>query len=203
MKRQLIIALGLMAPVMAWASGLEQLNQFLNGTRTARATFSQQVVAKSGRTTQNANGTMSFLRPGKFRWEYVKPYNQLIVVDGSKLWSYDRDLNQVVIKPMGQVLGSTPAALLAGSNDLQKNFTLREDGASEGVEWLEATPKNRDSGFERVRIGMKGNLPQIMEVQDNFGQTTVLKFSGFERNPSLPTDQFVFTPPKGADVVGE
>lgn len=203
MKRQLIIALGLMAPVMAWASGLEQLNQFLNGTRTARATFSQQVVAKSGRTTQNANGTMSFLRPGKFRWEYIKPYNQLIVVDGSKLWSYDRDLNQVVIKPMGQVLGSTPAALLAGSNDLQKNFTLREDGASEGVEWLEATPKNRDSGFERVRIGMKGNLPQIMEVQDNFGQTTVLKFSGFERNPSLPTDQFVFTPPKGADVVGE
>jgi len=203
MKRQLIFCLGLMAPVMAWASGLEQLNQFLNGTRTARAVFTQQVIAKSGRTTQNANGTMSFLRPGKFRWEYIKPYNQLIVVDGVKLWSYDKDLNQVVIKPMGQVLGSTPAALLAGSNDLQKNFTLREDGASEGLEWLEATPRNKDSGFERVRIGMKGNLPQSMEVLDNFGQTTVLKFSGFERNPSIHADQFVFTPPKGADVVGE
>lgn len=198
-----MIALGLLAPVVAWASGLDQLNQFLNGTRTARANFSQQVIAKSGRTTQNANGVMSFQRPGKFRWEYVKPYNQLIVVDGVKLWSYDKDLNQVVIKPMGQVLGSTPAALLAGSNDLQKNFTLREDGKSEGLEWLEATPKNQDSGFGRVRIGMKGNLPQVMEVQDNFGQTTVLKFAGFERNPSLPADQFVFTPPKGADVVGE
>ncbi len=203
MKRQLIFCLGLAAPVMAWASGLEQLNQFLNSTKTARAVFTQQVIAKSGRTTQNANGTMSFLRPGKFRWEYIKPYNQLIVVDGVKLWSYDKDLNQVVIKPMGQVLGSTPAALLAGSNDLQKNFTLREDGASEGLEWLEATPRNKDSGFERVRIGMKGNLPQSMEVLDNFGQTTVLKFSGFERNPPLHADQFVFTPPKGADVVGE
>lgn len=203
MKRHLIFLLGLMAPAVTWASGIGQLNQFLTSTKTAQAHFSQEVITKTGRTTQKANGTMSFQRPGKFRWEYIKPYNQLIVVDGTKLWSYDKDLNQVVIKPMGQVLGSTPAALLAGSNDLHKNFDLREDGASDGLEWVEATPRNKDSGFEKVRIGLKGNLPQAMEVQDNFGQTTELSFSDFERNPAFKTDLFVFTPPKGADVIGQ
>jgi outer membrane lipoprotein carrier protein len=201
---QLIVALLVsVIPFAAKASAIDQLHQFLDGTKTARASFSQKVIGKNGRAGQNASGTMSFLRPGKFRWEYTKPYSQLIVGDGAKLWSYDKELNQVVIKPMSQAMGATPAALLAGSNDLQKNFTLKEDGASDGLEWLEALPKTTDAGFERVRIGLKGNLPQSMEVRDNFGQTTVLQFSGFERNPALPADQFSFTPPKGADVVGE
>ncbi|KAF7599679.1 MAG: outer membrane lipoprotein carrier protein LolA [Candidatus Dactylopiibacterium carminicum] len=203
MKKILPALLCLLAPALASAAALDQLKHFLEQTKTARASFSQQVITKTGRPGQQASGSMSFLRPGKFRWEYTKPYNQLIVGDGSKLWSYDKDLEQVVIKPMGDTLGATPAALLAGSNDLQKNFTLREDGTANGLEWLEATPRTSEAGFERVRIGLKDNLPQAMEVRDNFGQTTMLSFTGFERNPPLPADQFRFTPPPGVDVVGE
>ncbi len=188
---------------LANAGAIDQLNQFLDGTRTASASFSQKVITKTGKAGQSASGSMSFLRPGKFRWEYTKPYNQLIVGDGAKLWSYDKDLNQVVIKPMSAALGATPAALLAGSNDLKKNFTLKEDGSSDGLEWVEALPRNNEAGFERVRIGLKDNLPQAMEVHDNFGQTTLLQFSGFVRNPSIGAASFSFTPPKGADVVGE
>ncbi|MDP5239977.1 outer membrane lipoprotein chaperone LolA [Uliginosibacterium sp. 31-16] len=203
MKKMILSALCLALPTLASAAAIDQLQAFLDGTKTAKASFSQKVISKTGRAGQNASGTMSFLRPGKFRWEYTKPYNQLIVADGNKLWSYDKELNQVVIKPMSQALGATPAALLAGSNDFKKNFTLKEDGASDGLEWVEAMPRNNEAGFERVRIGLKGNLPQTMEVRDNFGQTTVLLFGSFERNPSLPADTFSFTPPKGADVVGE
>lgn len=203
MKKLVFSLLCLAVPALASAAAIEQLQQFLDGSKTARAAFTQKVINKNGRAGQNASGTMSFLRPGKFRWEYTKPYSQLIVADGSKLWSYDKELNQVVIKPMSQALGATPAALLAGSNDFRKNFTLKEDGESDGVEWVEAMPRSNEAGFERVRIGLKANLPLFMEVRDNFGQTTLLQFSGFERNPALPADAFVFTPPKGADVVGE
>jgi outer membrane lipoprotein carrier protein len=146
---------------------------------------------------------MSFIRPGRFRWEYTHPYSQLIVGDGTRLWSYDKELNQVVVKPQGQVLGSSPAALLAGDNSLERNFTLGEAGVADDVEWLEAIPRTNESGFERVRIGFKSGLPQAMEVRDNFGQTTLLRFSAFERNPNLAADSFRFTPPKEADVVGE
>ena len=185
------------------AGGVEQLHQFLDGSKTAKASFSQSVISKSGKEGQKASGTMVFQRPGKFRWNYEKPYNQLIVGDGSKLWSYDKELNQVVIKPMTQALGSSPAALLAGDNALEKNFDLKDGGENGGLAWLEATPKNAEAGFERVRIGFKGGLPQAMEVRDNFGQTTVLQFVGFERNVPVTADLFHFEPPKGADVVGE
>lgn len=202
MRRSLCILL-CCVPAFASATALDQLHQFLDSTKTARASFSQKVINKSGKAGQQASGAMSFARPGKFRWEYQKPYSQLIVGDGSKLWTYDKELNQVVIKPMGQALGATPAALLSGANDMEKNFDLREAGSQDGLEWLEAEPKSKEAGFERMRIAFKGGLPQAMEVRDNFGQTTLLQFSSFERNPSLPADSFRFTPPKGADVVGE
>jgi len=185
------------------ANGVEQLHQFLEGSKTARASFTQSVINKSGKEGQKASGNMVFQRPGKFRWTYEKPYSQLIVGDGSKLWSYDKELNQVVIKPMSQALGSSPAALLAGDNALEKNFDLKDGGESGGLAWLDATPKNNEAGFERVRIGFKGGLPQSMEVRDNFGQTTMLQFIGFERNVAVTADTFRFVPPKGADVIGE
>lgn len=203
MKKMLFSLLALGVSGFSHAGAIDQLNQFLDATKTASASFSQKVISKTGKPGQSASGTMSFLRPGKFRWEYTKPYSQLIVGDGAKLWSYDKELNQVVIKPMSAALGATPAALLAGSNDLKKNFTLKEDGSADGLEWVEALPKSNEAGFERVRIGLKDNLPQAMEVHDNFGQTTLLQFSGFVRNPALATGSFSFTPPKGADVVGE
>ncbi len=139
---------------------------------------------------------------GKFRRSYEKPYNQLIVGDGSKLWSYDKELNQVVIKPMTVALGSSPAALLAGDNALEKNFDLKDGGENGGLAWLDATPKNNEAGFECVRIGFKGGLPQSMEVRDNFGQTTMLQFAGFERNVTVTADTFHFVPPKQGRCCG-
>ncbi len=199
-----IVSLALLLSSTAHASNvLEQLHQFLEGSKTAKASFTQSVIYKNGKEGQKASGSMVFQRPGKFRWSYEKPYNQLIVGDGSKLWSYDKELNQVVIKPMSVALGSSPAALLAGDNALEKNFDLKDGGENGGLAWLDATPKNNEAGFERVRIGFKGGLPQAMEVRDNFGQTTVLQFVGFERNVAVTNDTFHFVPPKGADVVGE
>lgn len=150
-----------------------------------------------------ASGTMSFLRPGKFRWEYSRPYSQLIVGDGARLWSYDKELNQVVVKTQSEALGASPAALLAGDNTLNKNFTLSEAGQRDGLEWLEATPKNKESGFELVKIGFKSGLPKAMEVRDNFGQTTLLEFTDFQRNTRSSAESFRFVAPKGADVVGD
>ncbi|MDD5297260.1 MAG: outer membrane lipoprotein chaperone LolA [Rhodocyclaceae bacterium] len=188
----------------AEASGLEQLHAFLTGTKSGKAEFSQMVTAKSGnKPPQMASGSFVFSRPGKFRWAYEKPYAQLIVADGEKLWAWDKDLNQVTVKKLGQALGGTPAALLAGDNALEKNFNLKEAGEANDLEWVEATPKAADSSFAQVRIGLKGGLPSLMEISDNFGQTTHLIFDHFVRNPPVDASTFRFAPPKGADVVGE
>lgn len=195
--------LAALTPFSVWASAIGQLHAFLDGAKTGRATFAQTVIGKSGRQPQDASGTLLFSRPGKFRWTYDKPYYQLIVGDGEKLWVYDKDLNQVTVKTLGKALGASPAALLAGGNDWERNFTLKEAGQSGALEWLDATPKTQDSTFDNIRIGLSGNLPRIMELRDNFGQTTTLAFEQFERNPAIDAKQFHFTPPKGADVVGE
>lgn len=203
MKPGFLGLLMLLLALPARAGGVEQLRAFLEQTKTAKAEFAQTVTGRSASKAQNASGTMAFARPGKFRWTYDKPYDQLIVGDGAKLWVYDKDLNQVTVKTIGQALGASPAALLAGDNSLEENFALQNAGSRDGLAWLEATPKAADSTFERVRIGLSGNLPRVMELRDNFGQVTTLSFARFERNPKLDADQFRFTPPEGADLVGE
>ncbi len=187
----------------AFAGGIDQLKAFLSETKSAKANFVQVVETKSGRKPQKSAGTMVFARPGKFRWSYESPYQQLLVSDGTKLWTYDKDLEQVTIKKLGTALGSSPAALIAGDGDLDKNFTLSEPGKVENMEIVDAVPRSQDSTFQRVRIGFVNKVPKLMEVRDNFGQVTTLTFTSFERNPSLPAGSFTFTPPKGADVVGE
>ena len=198
-----LLASLLFAAGTAHADSLAQLKQFMDGTRSARGSFTQQVFSKSGRKPQQASGTFAFSRPGKFRWTYEKPYAQLLVGDGSKLWAWDQELNQVTTKKLGQALGSTPAAILAGDNSLEKNFTLQDDGAADGMEWVEARPKADDSSFERIRMGFSGGQLKAMVLHDNFGQTTSLNFLQMERNPSLDAGLFRFVPPKGADVVGD
>jgi outer membrane lipoprotein carrier protein len=136
------------------------------------------------------------------RWAYEKPYQLLLVADGEKLWTYDADLNQVTIGKVDQALGASPAALLTGES-LDRHFTLSEAGVADGLEIVDAVPKAADSSFARVRIGLANNLPRLMEVRDNFGQTTTLLFTEFHPNPALAKDSFRFTPPKGADVVGQ
>lgn len=188
---------------IAAASGLDQLHAFLEGTQSAQGAFRQVVVNRDGRTTQTTAGTFAFARPGKFRWTYDKPFDQLIVGDGEKVWVYDRDLNQVIVRKLDAALGATPAALLAGDNALESNFTLVAGDAENGVEYVDATPKAPDSQFKRIRLGFADNLPRRMVLTDAFGQTTELMFSDVRRNPTLAPETFRFTPPKGADVVGK
>lgn len=186
------------------ASGPIQFQGFLKTTQSGRALFTQTVTAHSGRKPQYSKGQLAFIRPGRFRWLYELPYYQLLVGDGSKLWIFDRDLNQVTIKQLGNALGSTPAALLAGDNDIEKNFIITDAGSSDGLEFIEAMPRNKEEGsFAWVRIGLRNNLPQRMVIQDNFGQQTLLEFQQFERNLPLAADLFRFSPPQGADVIGE
>ena len=197
----LLFALALGSAVQA--GGVDRLQAFIAGAKTAEADFTQTVTDKNGRVTQQASGRMAFARPGKFRWDYNKPYEQVIVGDGSKLWLYDTDLDQVTVKPLGDVIAGTPAALLAGDNSIEKYFSLKNAGKAGGLEWLEATPKNKDTSFERIRMGFKGDVLVQMELFDFFGQRTTLKLSKFARNPSIPASKFKFTPPKGADIIGE
>jgi outer membrane lipoprotein carrier protein len=185
------------------ASGLDQLHAFLTGTQSAQGAFKQMVVNKDGRTTQTTSGTFAFQRPGKFRWTYEKPFDQLIVGDGEKVWVYDRDLNQVIVRKLDAALGATPAALLAGDNALEKNFTLVASGESDGVQYVDATPKSVESQFTRIRLGFVDDLPRRMLLTDAFGQTTELTFSNLQRNAKITANAFEFKPPHGADVVGQ
>lgn len=190
------------ASAAALASGIDQLRAFVDGARTGKTTFRQVVTAKSGRVPQASSGTFAFARPDKFRWSYDKPYAQLLVGDGDKLWIYDRDLNQVIVKKLDRALGATPASLLAGDNTFEKNFVLIDGGNADGLDFVEAKPKSPDTGFDQIRIGFKENLPRTMELHDSFGQVTQLTFDAFERNPTIDPALFRFVPPPGADVIG-
>ena len=201
-----LIGAGLMAAALAHASALDQFKTFVSGTRTARGEFSQRVVSTNGTPVTGAkakqsSGSFIFSRPGQFIWTYQKPYEQVLQSDGTELFMYDKDLNQVTKKKLGNALGSSPAAILFGSNDLEKNFTLKEDGSKDGLEWLVATPKEKETTFDHIRIGLKNGEPAAMDLIDSFGQTSSLTFTKFERNPQLAADQFKFWVPKGADVL--
>ena len=194
---------GLAAAQLASAGAIDKLHRFVDTTKTLRAEFTQTVVAKNGKRPQQSTGILMFSRPGKFRWQIEKPYSQLLVGDGEKVWIYDPDLRQVTVRKVDKALGSTPAALLVGDKLGEKNFTLREAGEREGLEWLEAIPKSPDTGFEKLHLGFAGDELKAMELFDNFGQTTSLAFSRLERNPQIAPGQFRFTPPAGVDVIGE
>jgi outer membrane lipoprotein carrier protein len=200
--RYLMLVL-LWLPGAVAASSVETLKGFLNQTASVKARFAQMVLDKNMKMLQQATGTMQFSRPGKFRWEYNKPYEQTIVGDGEKLWIYDKDLNQVTVRKLDRALGTSPAALLAGSNEIEKSYTLTSIGNQEGLDWLEAVPKTRDTTFEKVRLGFNKTGLEAMELRDQFGQITVIKFADVERNPKLAPEIFKFTPPKGADVITE
>ena len=187
----------------AQAAAIDRFKAFLSGTKSARGEFEQKVHDRSGKVTQESKGNFVFQRPGLFRWVYAKPVDQVIVGDGERVWIHDRDLNQVTVRKLTRALGSTPAALLAGSADVEKAFELSEAGAKDGLEWLEARPKEREAGFERLRMGFDANGIRAMELFDHFGQTTLLRFTNLARNPKVDASEFRFQPPKGADVLGE
>jgi outer membrane lipoprotein carrier protein len=202
--RLLLAAVVLAVPAFACATALDQFKSFVSSTHAARGEFSQRLVKADpkgvAKVSTPSTGTFVFARPGKFIWTYQKPYEQLLQADGDKLYIYDKDLNQVTVRKLGNALGSSPAAILFGSNDLEKNFTLKEAGTKEGLEWLEATPKTKDTTFDKIGIGLRNGLPEAMELRDSFGQVSLLSFTRFEKNPTLASEQFKFVTPKGADV---
>jgi len=197
----LLIALCTSLP--AFADAQTRLATFVSQTKGLKAHFSQTVFDRNGRKTQESSGILFFSRPGKFRWVYQKPYAQLLVGDGKRLWIYDEDLDQVTVRKLDIAIGDSPAALLAGENDIEKRFLLKEVGSRDGLDWVEAAPKSKEGSFEMVRLGFKGDALQAMELKDNFGQTTLLHFSNLERNPAMGSSLFRFTPPKGADVISD
>ena len=192
----------------AFAGGMESLENFVKTAKTGRADFTQ-VVTAPGRDGQAARsktstGSFEFSRPARFRFDYKKPFEQTIVADGQTLWLYDVDLRQVTSRKQAQVLGSTPAALIASSPDLnalKKDFKLEASADRDGLQWVQATPKVKDGQLHSVKIGFKGNELAALDILDSFGQRSVISFSKMELNAGVLPDSFQFKPPQGVDVV--
>ncbi|QXP83405.1 outer membrane lipoprotein chaperone LolA [Methylococcus sp. Mc7] len=177
-----------------------RLKSFFDSARTLQAEFTQVQLDESGRPKQESKGTFYLQRPGKFRWDYAKPYKQEIVSAGGKVWFYDVDLEQVTAKKLGQAVGSTPALLLSGEMALEDNFTIEDQGADEGMFWIKLVPKSEEGGFRYVLIGLEGDKLAGMELSDNFGQLTRIYFSNLRTGIVLDPKLFQFSPPAGVDV---
>lgn len=192
----------------AGATGLNDLESFIKGVKSGKAEFSQVVTApaKEGQVARSkvSSGTFEFLRPGRFKFIYKKPFEQTIVADGQTLWLYDVDLNQVTSRKQAQALGSTPAALIASSADLkalQADFALADAADKDGLQWVQGAPKVKESQLQSVRVGFKQGQLAALEIVDSFGQRSVLTFSSFAANAPLDATAFQFKPPAGADVM--
>ena len=210
MKKQwmLVTLAWAMATGSAWAGGMESLEAFVKNVKSGRAEFTQTVTAptREGEPARAkvSTGTFAFQRPGQFKFDYQKPFAQTIVADGKNLWLYDVDLNQVTQRAQAQALGSTPAALIAAAPDLrslQADFTLESAPERDGLQWVKATPKAKDGQLQGIQVGFQGDALAALEIQDSFGQRSVLTFSKVEVNPALPAGTFVFKAPAGADVL--
>ena len=199
----LLLPLNLLLLLTVHAGGVDSLKQFFDKTKTMKADFQQVVVDGQGKKVQEVTGTMQLLRPGKFRWDYNKPYVQEIVGDGERIWLHDPDLNQVTVRTLDKAIGASPAALLAGSKEIEKNFDLKDQARDDKLSWVEVLPKEKDSGFDRVYLGFSKADLQKMELHDSYGHTTTIVFSKLEKNPKLDVNTFLFKPPAGADIVGE
>jgi outer membrane lipoprotein carrier protein len=198
-----LLALAACLPTPAGADTVATLRGFLAETRTLDGEFTQTVIGARSRQVQQSSGKLAIARPGRFRWEVVAPFEQLLVADGEQVWLYDPDLAQVTVRRLGDALGGTPAGLLAGDGTVEAAFSLRAAGERDGLQWAEATPKEADGGFARLRFGFAGSELRTMELQDHFGQLTVIAFRKLRRNPRLPAGLFRFQPPAGVDVVGQ
>ena len=215
--RKKIIAFGIFGILASFvfaaaAGGLESLESFVKTAKTGRADFTQVVTppARDGQAprVKTSTGTFEFSRPGQFRFIYKKPFEQTIVADGQTLWLYDVDLNQVTARKQAQVLNATPAALIASASDLkalQADFSLTTEpdrpGVNDGIEWVTATPKSKDSQVQSVRIGFRAGQLAVLEILDSFGQRSRMSFTAFAANTPLEAGTFQFKPPVGADVV--
>jgi outer membrane lipoprotein carrier protein len=201
MKRRAAIMLCLLlAAGAARADAVDTLREFVRDVKSGRASFTQTVTSTDGTRKKTSSGEFEFLRPNRFRFSYRKPFEQLIVADGAKVWIYDADLNQASSRKLGQALGATPAALLAGGS-LDADFLLSTQPSQGGLDWALATPKLKDGPFQSMRVGFKGRVLAAVEIIDSFGQRSSLAFSRFEAGVALGDESFRYTPPPGADII--
>lgn len=193
-------ALLLTACLSAHADAIDTLNSFLKDVRSGRAAFTQTVTAPDGKRKKSSSGSFEFLRPNQFRFSYEKPFEQLIVGDGHKVWIFDPELMQASSRKLGEALGSTPVALLAGGN-LARDFQLKAMPAESGLDWVQATPRQSENQIQQLRIGFRGKDLAAIEILDGFGQRTLMQFNAAQFNLSLTSERFRFELPKGADLI--
>ncbi len=198
-----LLAVTLFASVSAHASsdGVERLHRALDELNTLSAGFEQTVLDSEFTVDEVSSGTFAIKRPGRFRWDYTEPYEQLIVADGERMWIYESDLEQATAQSMDETLATSPAMLLTGSGDLEDSFHIEDEGRQGRLYWVRLVPRVQDSEFEAVRIGIGEQTVELMELRDNIGQTTRIEFHNIELNPEIEDSYFQFTPPEGTDVI--
>jgi len=196
--RALTVAALSLACASAFATATDELRDFVRTVKSGKSTFTQTVTSPNGKQ-KLSNGSFEFERPNRFRFVYEKPYAQTVVGDGTKVWIYDPDLNQASSRKVGDALANTPAALIV-SNDIDKVFTLADQPSKDGLDWVLATPKQGEGTVRSLKVGFRNHALAQLEIDDSFGQRSLIVFNAFEANAKLPADTFVFVPPKGADV---
>lgn len=198
--KKLLASFVIACSAAAHADAVQTLKDFSREVRSGKAEFTQTVTSPDGARKKTSSGTFEFQRPNQFRFAYAKPFEQLIVGDGQKVWIYDPDLKQASSRRMSQALGATPAALLAGAN-LEKDFELKSQPSAQGLDWVQAMPRQADSGLQSLKIGFKGKELAAIEVVDGFGQRSLLQFSGVAANAAVAAERFRFVLPPGADLI--
>jgi chaperone LolA len=204
-KINLVASLMALLTLSAQAGAQTSLDNFLAQLKTMRAEFSQEVTDSKGRQVQNAAGKLTIVRPGRFRWELTPGGGaspQLMVADGKNLWFYDRDLEQVSVKPASAALTATPAGLLSGEGDVRQWFTVAAAGKRDGLDWVKVVPKQGDADIREAQLAFDKLELRRMILKDKLGQTVRLDFLTSERNPAVPDADVEFSPPAGADVIG-
>lgn len=200
------ISTGVVAAVMftssAFAAARDDLNSFTKGLKGLNASFTQQVFNEKGRLKESSSGRLALSAPRLFRWEYVKPYPQLIVADGRKVWVYDPDLQQATVKPQGPEEQNSPLAALIDPAKLDAQFVVKDAGSSEGMNWLSLAPRNNEAGFRTARLGFAQGALAKMVIVDSLGQRTEIRFANWKRNPAFARGTFSYKPAKGVDVIG-
>jgi chaperone LolA len=179
-----------------------RLDEFMKGLQSLQADFRQVVKDAQGRKVEESKGELAIHRPNRFRWDYREPHAQVIVADGTKLWLYDQDLEQVTVRRLDRSIAGTPAMLLSGEGDIRASFKVEGSEKRNGIEWLTLIPVRTDTEFKRVRLGLRNGSLVGMELADKLGQVTTLEFTNVQRNPDFAKDRFAFTPPAGVDVIG-
>ena len=198
-----VTALLLLMPASVYADGLADLQRFYSEIKSYSASFEQVVVDENLKLLEASSGEFSIERPGKFRWHYTSPSEQLIIGDGTQVWIYDVELEQITHRQSEAAVSQTPAMLLSGKGNLDDSFILEEAGQQDGLDWVRMLPKSKDSGFTDVRIGFLSGKLQLLEMQDSFGQTTRMNFKSIQENIDIPEQIFIFIPPPGVDVIEE